>query len=151
MAVSTTSDKLESKGTNIVSDGPSISIGTITGGQNNIGKTEIAGDQNQTNNYGGAPEPEQVFEAIAAELPAEVVEDTIEPLQQMAMQPIIQQEQPETKANWSNLLERLIPYAPQIGKGLATFGAAALASLANRNPIVAGVMALCKANAADPV
>ncbi len=62
--------------------------------------------------------------------------------------PIADIEQPEQKAKWSNLLERLTPFAPQIGKGIATFGAAALEALALRNPIIAGTLALCKANAA---
>ena len=46
-----------------MSDAPSISIGTITGGQNNIGKTEIAGDQVQNNHY-GATSPAEFFAVI---------------------------------------------------------------------------------------
>lgn len=119
-------------------------------GGGNINGLQIGDNNTQTNTQHNAsgPTPEAVFEKIAEAVPPEVVEDTVEPLQTFAAMPIAQLEQPETKANWSNLLERLVPYAPQIGKGLATFGAAALEALAMRNPVVAGVMALCKANAA---
>lgn len=127
-----------------MSDAPSISIGTITGGQNNIGKTEIAGDQVQNNHYGGTS-PADVFEAVAKELPPEVVEDTVEPLQAMACMPIADLEQPEAKEKASNLLERLTPYSSQISKGLLAFGEASLTALASSNPIIAGLIALCKA------
>ena len=69
----------------------------------------------------------------------------IEPLQTLAAMHDAQMQEPETNSNWDDLLNRLVPHTPQIGNGLATFSAAALESLANRNPTVAGVMALCKA------
>ena len=128
-----------------MSDGPSISIGTITGGQNNIGKTEIAGDQVQNNHY-GATTPDAVFEAVAAEVPPEVAEDTVAPLQAMACMSVLEMETPENKSKAANLLERLVPFAPQIAKGLMTFGEAALSSLATRNPIIAGVVAVCRSS-----
>jgi hypothetical protein len=118
----------------------------VTGNGANIAQGQTV-SQTVTQNFGReVPEPKEVFEAIAAELPPDVAEDTVEPLQTFATMPIVQMEAPEAKSKWSNLLERLVPFAPAIGKGLATFGAAALESLASRNPIVAGVLALCKAN-----
>lgn len=126
-----------------MSDAPSISIGTITGGQNNIGKTEIAGDQVQNNHYGAAS-PEAVFEAVAKEVPPEVAEDTVAPLQAMACMPLTDMEKPDIKSRAANLLQRLMPFAPQIAKGLMTFTEAALSSLASRNPIIAGVLAVCQ-------
>lgn len=129
-----------------MADGGFVFNNTVNGNGANIAQGQTV-SQTITQNFGGdVPEPEQVFEAIAAELPPEIVEDTIEPLQQMAMQPMVQQQAPKAKATWMNLVERLVPYAPAIGKGMATFGAAALESLANRNPVIAGILALCRAH-----
>ena len=126
-----------------MSDAPSISIGSISGGQNNIGKTEIAGDQVQNNHY-GATSPAAVFDEIAKVVPPEVVEDTVEPLRALACMPLSEQQTEPIKAKAANLLERLLPYAPAIGKGLAVFGEAALTAFASSNPVIAGVVALCK-------
>ena len=119
-------------------------------GGGNINGLQIGDNNTQTNTQhnAGGPTPEAVFEKVAESVPPEVVEDTVVPLQTFAAMPIAQMEEPANKATWSNLIERLVPYAPQIGKGLAIFGAAALESLANRNPIIAGVVAVCKSNAA---
>lgn len=143
-----------------MSDGRTTNI-NIGGG--NIGGLQI-GDNNRQdisqNNGGQVPTIPEVFGAVSkslADIPieaaadsdiaSEIQEQVVRPLQTMAEMPADQQEQPEHKATWSNLLQRLVPYAPQIGKGLAVFGAAALESLANRNPVVAGVVAVCRANA----
>lgn len=74
-----------------------------------------------------------------------VAEDTVAPLQSLACMSLVDQTKPDIQAKAANLFERLVPYAPQIAKGLAVFGSAALESLANRNPIIAGVCAVCKA------
>lgn len=131
-----------------MSDTPSINIGTITGGQNNIGKTEIAGDQVQNNHYGALPSVDQVFDAVAESLPEEVADEmkagVIEPLQKLAALAPEEQKSEDVKEQAEPLYQRLVPYAPQITKGLLTFGEAALTSLASSNPIVAGLLAVCK-------
>lgn len=127
-----------------MSEGKTQNI-NITGG--NIAGLQVGDNNTQTitQNIGGGPTPEAVFEAIKPELPPEVVEDTVEPLQMMACMSAAEQETPENKAKAANLYERLAPYAPQIAKGLATFGAAALGAVASSNPVVAGLLAVCKA------
>lgn len=122
-------------------DTPSISIGTIAGGQNNIGKTEIAGDQVQNNNYGGqVPTFERVLEAVAGAIPESVreefVADVIEPLQEEAnlLAAMPPEEAEKKKATVvervTKLCGKLAPYAPTIQKSLLAFGEASLAAIA---------------------
>ena len=143
-----------------MSDGRTTNI-NIGGG--NIAGLQI-GDNNRQditqNNGSQVPTVPEVFQAIGkslADIPIEAaadadvsseIQEQVATLQTMAELPAEQQELPEQKATWSNLIQRLVPYAPQIGKGLAVFGQAALESLALRNPVVAGVLAVCRANAA---
>ncbi len=126
-----------------MSDGKTQNI-NITGG--NIGGLQVGDNntQNITQHVADELRPEAVFEAVAEQLPPEVVEDTVEPLKAMACMPLDQIEQPAIKAKAANLVERLMPYAPQIAKGVVAFTEAALTALASRNPIVAGVLAVCR-------
>lgn len=131
-----------------MSEGGFVFNNTVTGNGTNIAQGQTVSQEIRQTFAGESVESEAIFEEVAKAVPPEVVEDTVEPLQTFAAMPIAQLEAPETKAKWTNLIERLAPYGPQIGKGLATFGAAALEALALRNPVVAGVMAVCKLNAA---
>lgn len=124
-----------------MSDGPSISIGSISGGQNNIGKTEIAGDQVQTNHYADEfRNADQVFAKIAEAIPEqdrEKVEDQVfEPLRQeiqaLTAMPIAEAEQQK-----ESFLDRaraivvgLTPYAGKINKVVLNIGEAALSAIA---------------------
>ncbi len=67
----------------------------------------------------------------------------LRPLQTLAELPEVEMKKPDTMERAQSLLNRLVPYAPQIGKGLAVFGSAALSSLASRNPIISGILAVC--------
>lgn len=132
-----------------MSDVPNISIGSITGGQNNIGKTEIAGDQVQNNNYGAmVPTVDEVFSAIEKDLPEEEAGElkaaVLQPLMTLAQLSPKEQASEDVKEQAEPLYARLVPYVPQIAKGLATFGEAALTAVASSNPIVAGLLAVCK-------
>lgn len=124
-----------------MSDVPSISIGSITGGQNNIGKTEIAGNQVQTNNYGNQPPPiDVVLDAVAESIPlearAELVEQVIEPIREELASVELLVDKQEQEAAKPTLVERvtglatnLKPYAPTITKALLAFGETSLAAM----------------------
>lgn len=128
-------------------DQPSISIGTVTGGQNNIGKTEIARDQTQTNNFGESlPEIESVVERIAESIPEEKAKFVIPEIQSLAAMPIAEQELPANFERIKAVCDSLKPYVSVVAKNLAIFGATALETLAARNPVIAGVVQVCKAN-----
>lgn len=130
-----------------MSDVPNISIGGISGGQNNIGKTEIAGDQTQTNNYGDSlPPVDDVVAKVAESLPAEVAADWSEQIKPLMALPIAQQEEPETVSKLMAICEAIRPHAGVVWKNLAVFGATALETLATRNPIIAGIVQVCKSN-----
>jgi hypothetical protein len=124
-----------------MSDVPNISIGSITGGQNNIGKTEIAGDQVQTNNYGNQPPPldlvlDAVAEAIPAEVRGELVEQVIEPIREKLVAVELLETEQEQEAAKPTLVDRvtglaskLQPYAPAITKALLAFGETSLMAI----------------------
>lgn len=116
-----------------MSDTPNISIGSVTGGQNNIGKTDIAGDQNQTNNYGGTSITfEQFIQAIKEQLPVEQLEqvqsEVLDPLCDIAAEPEPDSEQDRVtlKARIMAIVEKLEPYTPYIRKTIAAFAEGAL-------------------------
>lgn len=136
-----------------MSDSPNIQIGSITGGQNNIGKTEIAGDQVQNVSGGSVLTAEMFFDAIAAEtrqLPEvqrSVVHDgAVEPLKELATagQSTSTINSSVKESTFTKYLDILRPHAALIVKCVAAFGEASLAALAARNPIVAGVVAVAK-------
>lgn len=129
-----------------MSEGPSINIGSITGGQNNIGKNEIAGDQVQ-HNAGSEPVTiEQFTHALekAEGLPDEIRNETIPDIHAIANLSSDEQQKFIDTDKWMTMAEKIRPYATSIGKSVAVFGAAALKALASKNPIVAGVMAVCE-------
>lgn len=142
-----------------MSDIPSISIGSITGGQNNIGKTEIAGNQVQTNNFGHQlPTVERVLQAVAESLPEEVrqelVAEVIEPLQAeanllSAMPPEeAEEKKPTVVERVMALCGKLAPYAPMVQKSLVAFGEASLSAIAPpAGWIVGAILAAVKAAA----
>jgi hypothetical protein len=79
----------------------------------------------------------------------DVNESILRPLQTLAELPPEEQKQPDRMEQAQSLINRLVPYAPTIGKGLAVFGSAALASLASSNPIISGILAVCKLGSAE--
>lgn len=135
-------------------------------GGGNIGGLQIGDNNQQTitqTNGDQVPTIPQVFDAIRKALPEvnhvstdsegmqasddsaeEVTEQILRPLQTLAELPEAEQKKPDTIEQATALLNRLVPYAPAIGKGLAVFGGAALASLAGSNPIISGILAVCK-------
>lgn len=139
--------KLEMEMSNI-----SINGGNINGLQ--IGNDNKQEGFSQHNNSDSVTVP-QVFDAIKSSLPqidaaadadaaGEIEESIVRPLQTMAELPAEEINKPETMEKAQSLLNQLVPFAPQIAKGLAAFGNAALSALASRNPIIAGVLAVCK-------
>lgn len=129
-----------------------INGGTINGMQVGDGTN----NQNNTLNIGGEQVTvPQVFDALKAALPdidaaadddaaTELEEMVVRPLQTLAELPEAELRKAETTEQAQSLLNQLVPFAPQIAKGLAVFGSAALSALASRNPVIAGVLAVCK-------
>lgn len=120
----------------------------------NIAGLQVGNNNNQTitQTIGGAePSVPAVFEAIEKSLPDDVAEDVAEsvlrPLQTMAELPAAEQKTPDIQERAQSLISRLVPYAPQIAKSVSIFGSAALTAFASSNPIVAGLLAICKATA----
>jgi hypothetical protein len=124
-----------------MSDGPSISIGSITGGQNNIGKTEIAGDQVQNNHYGSQPATlDRVLDAVVGAIPAEshdelmasVINPIKDELDAVASLPADDQPAHQTTLveRVTSLAENLRPYAPAVCKALVAMGEASLVAIA---------------------
>ena len=79
----------------------------------------------------------------------DVDEQILRPLQTMAELPEAELKKAETIEQAQSLLNRLAPFAPQIAKGLAVFGQAALTALASSNPIISGILAVCKMGSAE--
>lgn len=118
----------------------------------NIAGLQVGNNNSQaiTQNIGATePSVPTVFKAIEESLPDDVAEDVAEsvlrPLQTMAELPAEEQKTPDIQERAQSLISRLVPYAPQIGKSLAVFGEAALTAIASSNPIIAGMLAICKA------
>lgn len=131
-----------------MSEGKTQNI-NISGG--NIAGLQVGDNNTQTitQNIGDQlPTVEQVFKTIGDSLPEEVSEEiqesVLSPLQTLAAMPPEEQASEEVKERAAPLYQRLVPYAPQIGSGLLAFGEAALSALATSNPIVAGLLAVCK-------
>lgn len=138
-------------------------------GGGNIGGLQIGDNNQQTitqTNGDQVPTVPQVFGEIRKALPLSLGDDSlvdtvsqeeaddfeeqvIMPLQTLAELPEAEQKKPDTMEQAQSLLNRLVPYAPAIGKGLAVFGSAALASLAGSNPIISGILAVCKMASAE--
>jgi hypothetical protein len=125
----------------------------INGG--NIAGLQVGDGNTQTNTQHvatGGPTPLEVLAAAAAALPEDVAEDlqeaVIQPLVALASLPVAEQTTPDVAERADALLLRLSPWLPNISKAVAVFGEAALTALASSNPIIAGLVALCKTNAA---
>lgn len=132
-----------------MSDTPNISIGSVSGGQNNIGKTEIAGDQIQ-NVSPQTVDLGEVVNTIEQGLPDEVAAATIPEIQAIAQLPTETQRTPEVQKRILAVCDAVRPYAGVVWKNLAIFSAAALKTLAMKNPIIAGVIEVCEANSGSP-
>ncbi len=154
-----------------MSSGNSFQFGSINQTASGSGAVNQVGNNTATttvNNGNQLPTIPQVFDAIKKALPeidvasgdsdqsqlsvanADDVNETIlRPLQTLAELPEAELNKPDTMEQAQSLLNRLVPYAPQIGKGLAVFGSAALTSLASSNPIISGILAVCKMASAE--
>jgi len=108
---------------------------SVTGGQANIGETNIEGGQNQNNSGGGPITISDFLGAIKAELPeaeqARVEVEILAPLREAAAQPEPTNEQDRTtlKARIYGYLSQLEPYTPYIRKTLAAFAEGALSAI----------------------
>ena len=119
---------------------------SISGGQNVLGKNE--GGMVQHNAPSSLDMP-RFINKVVENIPPEVA-DEIKPLMQLLSQlpEAEQQTAIETQTpEWRGLVSRIAPYADVITKNIATFAAAALTALAQRNPIIAGIQAVCEVNA----
>lgn len=120
----------------------------ITGGNNQ--NTFGTNNGNQTQNIAGEAPPtaEKILEAIEEAIPEEsrdeVSKEVIEPLRALAALPIVEQQEPTMVAKATELVGKLSPWAPQIAKGLAVFGAAFFKACPVTGPWVAGIQALCE-------
>jgi hypothetical protein len=131
--------------------------GNISGGQQNIGETNIQGGQNQTNNYAGQITADQVLNKLADAIPAEdrdkVEAEVFGPLREeirtLTAMPIAQAE--EEKQSFldraKSIVSGLAPYSEKINKVALSIGEAALSSIAPPvgwfvSGVLAGVRAL---------
>lgn len=138
-----------------------LNIGSITGGQNNIGKTEIQGGQHQTVNHGDTTITfSAIVEKIREEIPeGELVdfEAVMVPLEEAAAgeEPTSEQDRVTTKEWIFEQVAKLGPFVPHIRKSIAAFGEGALGKLAAGalpppgSWIVAGVIEICRDNRQD--
>lgn len=136
----------------------SLNIGSITGGQNNIGKTEIQGGQHQTVNHGDVTITfEEIVKTIREEIPeGELIDfnDVMQPLEDVANEelPASEEEKVSLKEKIFAMAERLGPFVPHIRKSIAAFGEGALGKLASSSLpppsswVVAGVIEICRDN-----
>lgn len=129
-----------------MSDTPNINIGGITGGQNNIGKNEIAGNQIQNN----LP-PKHVTETmnVIAKIDAaisktnpDLAKNCLPELTRLAKAPAPEQQQNLSRIE--TLCKSLRPHAELIWTTIATFGRGALESIAKTNPVINGIWEVCK-------
>lgn len=131
------------------SDEPKINIGSISGGNNIIGKNEGG----QHNHIYGARDvgPGDVFDAVekaVRELPEDeaesVITEIVDPLEKLANLPAEEQTE-DVKEQAQSLVSKLQPYAPSITKTLVTLGEAGLSALASTNPVVSILVATLRA------
>lgn len=76
-------------------------------------------------------------------------EDMFRQLEAIAKMDKEEQEKPENKDRMGKALKALSQYGPAVAEQLAIFGNSALETLADTNPIIGGVYAVCKANLPD--
>jgi len=136
-----------------MSSSNTFNFGEIKQEASGAGSVNQVGNNTATTSVGNLPVPTipQVFDAMESALSEiksdegneEINQSVLMPLQSLAELPT-SQHTPDVMEQAQSLINRLVPYAPSIGKGLAVFGQAALSSLASSNPIMAGILAVCK-------
>ena len=144
-----------------MSNTPQINIGAVTGGQNNIGQNTIQGNQihlSQTK-----PDDTELLQSVLRTIESEMRRrdpnwtnanwDEVERLANLPGSV----ETPESRTRHADsgdnsddpaLIESLIqaikPYSREILRSLACFGSGALESLAKGNPLINGILSVCK-------
>ena len=120
----------------------------VEGGQNQINQGQ---NVEATQNVGDANEPtiEKFIGVVAESVPnteeAKVLKERLHTFQSLPAE--AQTEQIKTGgADWMPIVETVSTNAGTIWKNIATFGAAALKTFAEKQPIVAGIVAVCEAN-----
>jgi len=73
-------------------------------------------------------------------------EDMFRQLEAIAKMDKKEQEKPENKDKLGKALTAIAKYGPAVAQQLAIFGNSALETLADTNPVVGGIYAVCKAN-----
>lgn len=113
-------------------------------------KAQINQGQNvtasQNNSSDKPPTVVEVIEKVAEVLPTELATDWKSQVQTLAAMPIAQQQEPEQQSAILAICDQIKPHAGEVWKNLAIFGATALETLATRNPVIAGIVEVCKAN-----
>lgn len=130
--------------------GNSFSFNTTVNGGNpqiNMGQTVNA---TQTNNYGQVePTVEAVLAEVEKALPEEKASEVMPELRTFAALPVEEVEKEEPKTQVEGIINKLAEWTPAIRRNLMLFGAGALQSLCQGNPVLAGIYAICKANSDD--
>lgn len=72
--------------------------------------------------------------------------DMFRQLEAIAKMEKAEQEKPENKDKIGKALKAIAKYGPAVAEQLAIFGNSALETLADTNPVVGGIYAVCKAN-----
>ncbi len=73
-------------------------------------------------------------------------DDMFRQLEAIAKMDKEEQEKPENKDKMGKALTAIAKYGPAVAQQLAIFGNSALETLADTNPVVGGIYAVCKAN-----
>lgn len=111
-----------------------------------IGGVQVGDNNTQSvvqNNGQPSITVEQVVEKIAESIPDEATKSDLVPqIRAFISKPA--EEQKKEEPAMQSLLAKVTPYAPQIATSLAVFGDAALTALGATNPLVAGLIAICK-------
>lgn len=139
-----------------MSDGDQISI-SISGGK----QTQVAGKIENRDSHigdiinGGELTAAKFFEAIEAEIKTlpqvqqEEIKQAVEPLKEMAVQPVEVAAKPAGSSGGSSVskyLDKLRPHASLIARCLAVFSESILTKLADTDPsgVISGVLAVTK-------
>ena len=110
-----------------------------------IGGVQVGDNNTQhvvQHNGQSSPTVEQVVEKINEAIPESEPEDLKQKIQHFASLSL--EEQKADSSQLQSIISRIEPYAPHIGKSLAVFGEAALTTLGATNPLLAGIIAVCR-------
>jgi hypothetical protein len=111
-----------------------------------IGGVQVGDNNTQSVVQNNGPElitVEQVIDKIAESIPDELTKSELMPqIRAFIGKPA--EEQKKDEPMMQSLLAKVTPYAPQIATSLAVFGDAALTALGATNPLIAGLIAICK-------